>query len=100
MLIHFDAVYLFLDSSIEGGVVQRRHACSVDGPNGWTDLGARRGVVSEVWTIYVRSRMEHTYAFLLRLRANSKTALFRATPLPIVIVFLFGPVFFRGFRQL
>ncbi len=72
--------------------------CS-DGPNGWTDLGARRGVVSEVWTFYVRSRMEHTYAYLLRLRANAKTALFRATPLTIVIVFelLF---FFRWFRQL
>ncbi len=34
--------------------------------------------------VYVRSRMEHTYAYLFRLRANAKTALFRATSLLIV----------------
>ncbi len=33
--------------------------------------------------------MEQTYAYLLRLRANEKTALFRATPLPIVLLFEF-----------
>ncbi len=42
--------------------------------------------------------MEHTYAYLLRLRANAKTALFRATPLPIVLLFEF--LFFRWLRQL
>ncbi len=33
--------------------------------------------------------MEHTYAYFLWLRANAKTALFRATPLLIVLVFDF-----------
>ncbi len=51
--------------------------------------GARRGVVSEVWTFNVRSRMGHTYAYLFRLRANAKTALFRATPLLFDFLFFF-----------
>ncbi len=52
-------------------------------------MGSWRGVEPKVWTVNVRSRMEHNYAYLFRLRVNAKTALFRATPLSIVLLFEF-----------